>query len=81
MKTHDVTQQAKGLKGRPGVWMDLGGSHIERPKDTHCKFVKRERYMQVCKKTSVHIEKKGIDTCPPQTYALGRPARYNTKEA
>jgi len=45
MKAHNFAQQAKGLEGRPGVWMNLGGSHVERPKDTHCEFVKWERDM------------------------------------
>ena len=39
MKKHNITQQAKGLKGRPSVWVDLGGSHVERPKDAHHELV------------------------------------------
>lgn len=45
MKAHNIAQQAKGLEGHPGVWMDLGGSYVERLKDAHCEFVKGERDM------------------------------------
>jgi len=42
MKTHYITQQAKGLEGRPGVWMNLGGSHVEHLKNAHYEFIKWE---------------------------------------
>jgi len=47
VKTHNVTQQAKGLKGRPGIWINLGGSHIERLKNAHCKLVDGEGDIKV----------------------------------
>jgi len=46
-QAHYVTQQAKGLKGRLGVLMNLGGSHIERPKDAHRELIKGKRHMEV----------------------------------
>jgi len=45
VKTHDVTQQAKGLDGCPGIWMNLGGSHVERPEDVHYELIKGKRDM------------------------------------
>ena len=42
MKVHNIAQQAKGLEGRLGIWMDLGGSHVERLKDAHGEFIKRK---------------------------------------
>ena len=47
MKAHNITQQAKGLKGRLGVLMNLGGSHIERPKEALRELVKGKRHMEV----------------------------------
>jgi len=81
VKAHNVTQQAKGLKGRPGIRVNLGGSHVERPKDVHRKLVKRKRDIKVCEKTSVHVKKSGADTRSPHTHALGRPTRQDIKVA
>ena len=47
MKAHNIAQQAKGLEGRLGVWMDLRGSHVECPKDVHCEFLSKGR--ETCK--------------------------------
>jgi len=59
MEAHHVTQQAKGLKGRPGVRMNLGGRHVERPKNAHRERVKRQRHVEVRKKASIHIKERG----------------------
>ena len=45
VKTHDIIQQAKGLEGRPGILVNLGGSHVEFPKDTRCEPIKGERHV------------------------------------
>jgi len=78
---HDVTQQAKGLKGRPGVWMNLGGGNVECSKDAHHEFVKWERDMKVREKTRVHVEEGGTGTRSPQTHTLGGLTRQNAKVA
>jgi len=68
MKTHYVTQQAKGLKGRLGVRMSLGESHVERPKDTHRELAKRERHVKVRKKACIHIKEGGTSARSPHTH-------------
>jgi len=79
MKTHYITQQAKGLKGRPGVQVNLGGSHVECPKDAHRELVKGEGVMKVREKAHVHIKEGGTGSRPPQTHTLSGFARQNTK--
>jgi len=79
VKTHYVIQQAKGLKGRPGVWVNQGGSHIEHLRDAHCKLLKGEGDMEVRKKIGVHIKERGANSRPPQANTLGGSTRQNTK--
>jgi len=71
VKTHNVTQQAKGLEGRPGVWVNLGGSHIECLKDAHCKLIEGEGDMKVREKTGVHVKEGGTGSRSPQAHTLG----------
>ena len=59
MDTHYITQQAKGLEGCLGVWMNLGGSHIERPKDANCEFIKWEGDMKVPEKNKYTYRRRG----------------------
>jgi len=59
METHHVTQQAKGLKGRPGFRMNLGGSYVERPKDTHRERVEGQRHVKLRKKNKYTYKKRG----------------------
>jgi len=79
METHHITQQAKGLKGRPGVRMNLGGRYVERTKDAHRERVERQRHVKIRKKTSIHIKEGGTGTRSPHTYPLGRPTRHDVK--
>jgi len=41
MQAKNVTYQAEGLYGRPGVGMKLSRSHFERLKDAHCEVIER----------------------------------------
>jgi len=77
MKAHYVAQQAEGLKGRPGIWMNLGRRHVERSKNAHRKRVKRQRHVEVRKETSVHIKERGTVSRSPHTHSLSWPTRHN----
>ena len=79
MEAHHVTQQAKGLKGCPGVRMNLGGRHVERPKHAHCERVKKQRHAQVRKIAGIHIKERGTVARSPHAYSLSRPARHNVE--
>jgi len=81
VKVYNVAQQVKGLKGRPGIRVNLGGSHIERLKDAHCELIKWEGNMEVREKAGVHIKEWGVGSRPPQGNTLGRPAGQNAKVA
>jgi len=56
VKAYNVAQQAKGLKRRPGIWVNLGGSHIERLKNAHCELIKWKGDLEVREKAGVHIK-------------------------
>ena len=79
MKAHNITQQAKGLKRRPGIRVNLGRSHVKRPKDAHRKLIERERNIKVFEKTGIHIKKWGTNTWPPHTHAFGHPTRQDVE--
>ena len=78
-KPHGVTQQAERLKGRPRIWMNLGGCHVERPKDAHCELIEGEGHMKIRKKASIHVKKGRTDTSLVHTYPFGRTARQDPK--
>ena len=42
-----IANEAESLNRRPGVWMQLGRSHVERPKDTNREIIKREKDVKV----------------------------------
>ena len=79
MKTHYVAQQAEGLKGRPGVRMNLGGRHVERSKNAHRKHVKWQRHVKVRKETGIHIKERGTVARSPHAHSLGWPTRLNVE--
>lgn len=41
-QTKHIANKTKGLKRRPGVWVELRSNHVEHLKDAHREVVKRE---------------------------------------
>jgi len=78
--TQNITCQAKGLNGRPGIGMKLGRCYVEYLKDTRREVIKKQRHMQVREETSIHIEEGRLRGIPTAKDGLDQRARLNSKE-
>ena len=59
--------------------MNLGGRHVERPKNAHHERVKRQGHVEVRKEASIHIKERGTVARSPHAHSLGWPTRHNVE--